>query len=150
MTAPTTIVKSDVYTGLQPMRTMPIGSEVLTIAVPFVFPVAAPAANDTQAIVKIPLGVRVVDWSIQSEDLDSATNADFTLGTLDATTLDLSTTWKTGVVVGQAGTLLRAADSVAAMESSAAERVVGIKWVTGAAGGYAASKKGLLILKLVG
>jgi hypothetical protein len=149
MTAPTTITKSDVYTGVKPLRLMPFGSEALDAVIEFTLPAAAPVANDTHAICRIPIGVKVVDWTITAEDSDSGSNADFTLGTLTSA-FDLDTTWKTGVVVCQAGTLLRCADSVPALEATTAERIIGLKWVTAAAGGYAASKKVILSLKLVG
>lgn len=148
--APTTITRGDVYTGVKPLRIQPFGSEAQVIPVPFTLPAAAPVAHDTQAFCKVPAGVQVVDWAIMFEDHDSGANSDVTLGTLDPATLDLDTTWKTGVTQGQGGTLLRCADSVPMREATTAERVVGIKWVTGAAGGYGASKKGLLLLTVVG
>lgn len=147
-TVATTITKSDVYTGQYPVRIQPIGSEVSVVPIPFTFPAVAPVANDTHALCKVPEGVQVVDWSIQFEDCDTGgPAADVTLGTLNADLADLATTWKSGITECGTGALLRNATSVAMLETTAAERIVGLKWIT-AATTYAASKKGLLILHI--
>lgn len=152
MSVATTIVKGDVYTGKAPMRVQPLMSAIIKLAIPIVFPVAAPVANDTHALCKIPQDAKVVDWTLISDDVDSngAPTAAWSLGVLNADLADLSAVvYKTAIVIGQTGGLLRCADAVPYLASAAAERIIGLKWTTAAAT-YAASKTGLLILELAG
>lgn len=146
-----TVTKSDVFTGKFPVRNFPMHSGLLELAINVPLPAANPVANDLLALCKIPAGVQVVDWAITAGDADSngTPTLDFTLGTLNAGLTDLATTWKTGIVVAKDGSLVRAADNVAIIEASTAERLVGLKFTTTAAT-YVAGKNVTLVLKLLG
>lgn len=140
---------SDAYTGLTPARDRPVHGGIERVAIPFTLPAAAPASGDFLLLHKIPIGVKVVDWSVQTEDADTngVPALAFTLGSMNAGLTDIATAYKTGITVGQTGGLQRADSSAAFAEASTAERTIGIKFTTAAAT-YAASKTGLLILEL--
>jgi hypothetical protein len=140
---------SDAYTGLTPARDRPMIAPIERVAIPFTLPATAPAADDLFLLHKIPAGVKIADWSIQTGDADTGGTPAlaFTLGSMNAGLTDISTAYKTGITVGQSAGLQRADAAAAFLEASTAERVIGIKFTTAAAT-YAASKAGLLILEL--
>lgn len=146
-----TVIRSDVYTGKQPMRTQPITSAIIEIGVPFVFPVAAPVIGDLLLITKIPMDTKVVDWILISDDLDSnaAPTAAWSLGEANAALLDLSANvYKAGIIIGQTAGLVRTTDAVSFLAvPTNVERTIALKW-TAAALTYVPSKTGMLILKL--
>jgi hypothetical protein len=99
-------------------------------------------------MVKIPPGARVVDWTVDIDDIDTATAAVFKVGVLNAGKTDLDTgnaIWKTGLTTGQAGGVARM-DTWTAFRAGAAtsERVVGIIPTT-AAGTFAAGTMGVTV-----
>lgn len=139
------------HTGVLPIRVAPTCQEVQDVPIPFEFPAANVAVNDILALVKVPAGVEIVDWSVLCEDADSngVPTIAFTLGSLNAGLTDIATTYKAGITVAQSGGVQRNDSAACFTESSAAERSVGIKW-TAAAATYVAGKKGLLILSTRG
>jgi hypothetical protein len=143
--------QTDIYTGRKPRRNTPFAAEPLRMVVPFDLPAANPTVNDLIALCKVPAGVKIADWYIQMGDADSngTPTLEFSLGSLNAAQDDLTTVYAATIAVGETGALSRAATSVAYLEASTAERVVGIKWSTAAAT-YVAGKTGLLVLELLG
>jgi hypothetical protein len=143
--------KSDAYTGKFPVNNQPRGAEPYPMAVPFDFPAANVVVNDILALCKVPEGVQIIDWSIQTGDPDSheTPTLEFTLGSLNAALDDITTAYASTVNVAETGGLLRATTSAATLESTAAERSIGLKWTTAAAT-YVAGKTGLLVLWLRG
>jgi hypothetical protein len=88
------------------------------------------ATTDVYEMLKIPVGARVVDWTVDVDDIDEATAAAFKVGVLNAGKTDLDSgnaIWKTGLTTGQAGGLARM-DTLTALRAGVAtsERVVGI------------------------
>lgn len=146
---------SDVYTGLTPRRNTPDSACEHTLVVPFwigtTSGTVAPVVNDILALCKVPEGVQIADWRVQSEDADSngTPTLEFTLGSLNAGKTDISTTYGATIAVGETGGVVRATTTAAFAEASTAERVIGIKWTTAAAT-FATGKKGLLVLSLIG
>jgi hypothetical protein len=154
MSTAATITKDVAYTGQRPRNTQPRAAEPSWIAIPINFPDTAPVGNDTHALTKLLPGVKVADWFIDLDDVDSngSPAADLTLGELSATLADISVTYKSGITIGQTGGVLRmsaasAATGMRAIQAAtlANERVIGLKWATAAAT-YATGKKGVLYL----
>jgi hypothetical protein len=154
----TTITKDVGYTGQNPVNAQPRSSNVQLIPIPINFPLAAPVANDTQALIKLPVGCQVIDYDIHMDDVDSngTPTASLELGELAADLADISVSYKTGITIEQTGGLVRHAAATAATNLRAitdatknTERVIGLKWSTAAAT-YVASKTGLLVLKVIG
>lgn len=153
-----TITRDVAYTGQIPVNAQPRDSGVYEVAIPINFPAAAPVANDTHALVKLIPGVEVIDYTLHLDDVDSngTPTAALELGELNATLADIGVSYKSGITIGQTGGLVRHAAATAATDLRAIvaatknnERVLGLKWGTAAAT-YVASKKGLLVLKLLG
>lgn len=97
------------------------------------------ATNDVLEMINLPPGYKVVDWTVDVDDLDSngTPTAVFKLGVLNAGKTDLSTgnaIWKTGLTTAQAGGVARM-DTLTAMRAGAlnSAQVVGIVVTTGSA-----------------
>jgi hypothetical protein len=93
------------------------------------------ATTDVYEMLTIPVGARVVDWSVDVDDIDSGTAAIFKVGVLNSGKTDLDSgnaVWKTGLTTGQAGGVARM-DTLTALRAGVAtsERVVGIIATTG-------------------
>jgi hypothetical protein len=153
----TTITKDVGYIGQVPVNTQPRDSGVYEVAIPVNFPAAAPVANDTQALCKLLPGVEVIDFEFQCEDVDTngTPTAAISVGELNADLADMGVTYQ-ALTIQQTGGLVRHSASsnatrvqVLGNATKGNERIVGLKWTTAAAT-YAASKKGLLVLKLLG
>lgn len=96
----------------------------------------------------IPVGARVVDWTVDVDDIDAATAAVFKVGVLNSGKTDLDSgnaIWKTSLTTGQAGGVARM-DTVTALRAgvATAERVVGIIPTTDA-GTFAAGTLGITV-----
>jgi hypothetical protein len=107
------------------------------------------ATTDVFEMVKVPKGTKVVDWTVDIDDIDTSTNAVFKIGVLNAGKTDLDTgnaIWKTGLTTGQAGGVARM-DTLTALRqgAAAADRVVGVIPTTGAAGGFQAGVLGVTV-----
>lgn len=94
---------------------------------------------DVLEMLEIPPGMQVVDWTVDTDDLDSngAPAAVFKLGVLNAGKTDLDTgnaIWKTGLTTAQASGVARM-DTVTAIRAGAStsRRIVGIVPTTNAA-----------------
>jgi hypothetical protein len=94
--------------------------------------VASFATTDIFEMFKIPAGMKVLDWTVDVDDLDSngTPTAAFKVGVLNAGKTDLDTgnaIWKTGLTTAQAGGVARM-DTLTALRAGAttADRVVGI------------------------
>lgn len=112
--------------------------------------VASFLTTDIFEMFKIPPGMKVVDWTVDCDALDSnaSKTAAFKIGVLNAGKTDLdvgNAVWKTGLTTAQAGGVARM-DTVTAMRSGAtsADRVVGII-PTAASATFAAGKLGLTV-----
>lgn len=156
----TTITKDVAYTGVVPVNPQPRDASVFEIPVPINFPAAAPVLNDTQALIKLPPGVQVVDWFLSTDQVDSngAPTMSLEFGELAPNLADMALAYASGITIGRTGGLQRAVAASAAADprvisggsaNLAKERVIGIKWDAVAAT-YAASKTALLVLRCVG
>ena len=144
--------KSNAYTGQLPTRVQPIDQSVQVVPVPFDMPAAAPAINDVLALCKVPAGVEIVDYDLIVDDMDSggAPAIAFTLGSLNAGLTAISTAYASAQTTMQTGGFLRAANNAHWLESSAAERSIGLLFTAAAATYAGAGKKGLLLLHVRG
>ena len=142
---------SDVYTGKFPVRIVPTGCEINEVAIPFDYPAANPTVADLLLLAKVPAGVQIVDWDIIPEDADSngAPTLAASFGSMNAGLTDLATTYKAAMVGFGTAAVERNASSACWSESSASERVIGLKW-TAVAATYVAGKKGVLVLRVRG
>jgi hypothetical protein len=108
------------------------------------------AANDIVALCHLPAEHEPVDFILQADDLDEATAITLTVGVLNAAMDDLvaNTDFITASTVAQAGGVARA-DVVLGLQLAAsnADRVIGVKVVTGATTEAAGTLKGVLIYK---
>lgn len=107
--------------------------------------VAAIAANDIVELCTLPAGVKIVDVLLQTQDIDTGTTAAATFGALNAAGTDIATAIATGITAFQAGGVYRLA--VAHVETSAAERKIGLKFTGGQAGALT-GKKAIVALTL--
>jgi hypothetical protein len=106
------------------------------------------ATTSVYEMLAIPVGARVVDWTVDIDDIDEGTAAVFKVGVLNAGKTDLDSgnaVWKTGLTTGQAGGVARM-DTLTALRAgvATAERVVGIIPTT-AAGTFAAGVMGITV-----
>lgn len=140
---------ADSYTGKYPIRLQTVDSSVNEVAIPFNLPAANPGVNDILALVKVPLGVKIVDWAIAMDDADTGAGLAFSFGSLNSASAPtaLTTTYKAGITIGQTSGIQRADTYASIVESAAAERQLGLLF-TAAAVGYVAGKTGVLTLKL--
>lgn len=157
--AATTVTKSDIYTGVKPLRTQPYESSVIQLPIPFVLPAAAPVLNDIHLLAKIPQYAKVIDWYIQMPDCDSSTGATIALGEANTALDDLAVVYVTGSALPQAGGLLRAVAATAAASmltltnttyTASADRVITLKWTAAPTGTWTGSTPGLLVLSIAG
>lgn len=144
--------KTDTFIGKLPVRTQPMSSDILEVALPFQMPDLAPGVNDIIAIGTIPAGVDLVDYVLVTDDMDSngAPAIAFTLGSLNAALTALATTYAAAQTTMQNGGLLRAANAAHWLESNATPRPVGIQFTAAAATYSGTGKKAILILRLRG
>lgn len=144
--------QSKVFTG-QVNVPQPNSAEIYEILVPFDFPATAPAANDLIELLKLPAGVRCVDWAAIFPDIDTGGSPAFafSLGVENTAGTDLGTeVWGTGLTAGQSTTVSRNTTSVAAQGDVSTDRAIAIKVTTAAATYAGAGKRGHVLLKLVG
>jgi hypothetical protein len=145
------VTLADTYTGKYPVLMNPPRSDVLEVVIPFALPAANVANGDVLSLCKVPAGVKIIDWMIYTDDADSngAPAIAYSLGTLNSASAPtaLTTTYKSGITTAQSGALQRCDTTAAQLESTAAERPVGILF-TAAAATYVAGKTGALVLKL--
>jgi hypothetical protein len=112
--------------------------------------VASFATTDIFEMVKIPPGMKVLDWTVDADDLDSngTPTAAFKVGVLNAGKTDLDTgnaIWKTGLTTAQAGGVARM-DTLTALRAGVVtgEKVVGIIPTTASAT-FQAGKIGITV-----
>jgi hypothetical protein len=145
------VTQADTYTGKYPVLLAPPRSDVLEVVIPFVLPAANVANGDVLALCKVPAGVRIVDWMIYTDDADSngTPTIAYSLGTLNSASAPtaLTTTYKSGITTAQSAGVQRCDTTTAQLETTAAERPVGLLF-TAAAATYVAGKTGALVLKL--
>lgn len=147
----TLVSTADAYTGKYPIRATPPDADVLEIVIPFNMPAANPANGDYLQLLKLPAGVKIVDWMFFTDDCDSngAPTIAYTFGNLNdpVTPTGFTTSYKTGITTLQNASVQRCDTTSAQLESSAAIRYLGIGF-TAAAATYVAGKTGTLVLKL--
>jgi hypothetical protein len=144
---------SDYLTG---KRNLPQPNGALVTKVPvFMTLPAALAANDLLALLKVPAGVRVVDFDVFAPQLDSngAPALAHSIGVENAGGTDLATVYEAGLIFGRTanGSVSRCTTAVAAQDAGyTAERVISLKTTTIAATAALAGKTILVLLHLVG
>lgn len=140
--------KTKTALGISPL-VLPEDGGARTVAVAIAFDdVAAIVANDVVTLCEIPPGVRVVDYDLFVDDIDTGTTAVFDLGELDAPGTGIALAYETGLTTGQAGGVARATKVAHLTSNKANKRTLGMKF-TGAQAGSLAGKKGLLLLDLM-
>jgi hypothetical protein len=142
---------TDAYTGKYPIRVQPVESDCIEVPIPFNMPTANVANGDILQLIKIPAGVKIVDWYIMTDDCDSngTPTIAFSLGSLNSLTAPtaLTTTYKSGITIAQNGALQRADNANAFLEDPSNIRAIGLLF-TAAAATYVTGKTGMLVLKL--
>jgi hypothetical protein len=134
--------------GLIPAA-VPAGQEVVQMRTTFAM-TANPTINDVLELMIIPPGMKVLDWTLDSDAMDSNGTplATLKVGVLNAGKTDLGTgnsIWKTGITTHRAGGVQRM-DTVTALRdgAAAANRVVGIVW-TAVSATFVAGTVGLTV-----
>lgn len=105
------------------------------------------SSGDIVALVEIPPGVKVVDYMLSTDDIDTGTTAAASFGVLNADGTDLAITFKSGISVFQSGGVHRCDVQFTDVASSSSRRL-GLKF-TGASTGSLSGKVGRVLLKLV-
>lgn len=137
-------------------RNLPQPGDATVWKVPaFVVLPAALAANDLIALMKVPAGVRVVDFDIIAPQLDSngSPTLAHSIGVENVGGTDLGTVFEAGLTFGRTanGSISRCTTAVAALDAGyTAERTVSLKTTTAAATAALAGKTILVLLHLVG
>lgn len=88
------------------------------------------ATTDVYEMVRIPANMKVIDWAVDVDDIDTGTAVVFKVGVLNSGKTDLDSgnaIWKTGLTTGQGGGVARM-DTLTALRAGSAttERTVGI------------------------
>lgn len=149
----TLVTFTDPYTGKYPVLVQPDDSDADEVAIPFTWPLVAPALNDILALIKIPLNIKILDWKIISESADSngAPTLAYSLGSLNSFSAPtaLTTTYGAAIAASQGtnGGIARATSRAAFIESTAADRAIGLL-VTAVAATYVPGAKAMLVLQL--
>ena len=143
---------SDYATG---KRSLPQPSDAGVLQIPlFVVLPAVLAANDLVALIKVPAGVRVVDFDIIAPQLDSNGSPTLvhSIGVENAGGTDLATVYEAGLTFGRTanGSVSRCTSAVASMDAGSADRMVSLKTTTAAATAALAGKTILVLVHLVG
>jgi len=144
--------QTKVFTGVRQVP-MPDHAEIRQVAVPIEFASAAYVANDLIQVVKLPAGVRCIDWSLILPDVDTngAPTLAFSLGVENVGGTDLGTeVWGTGLAAGQAGVPSRNVLAVSSQGDISVDRNIDLKITTAAATYAGADKIGYLVLSLIG
>lgn len=143
---------SDYATG---KRSLPQPNDAGVVKIPlFVVLPAVLAANDLVALIKVPAGVRVVDFDIIAPQLDSngSPTLAHSIGVENAGGTDLATVYEAGLTFGRTanGSVSRCTNAVASMDAGSADRMVSLKTTTAAATAALAGKTILVLVHLVG
>jgi hypothetical protein len=104
-------------------------------------------AGDVITVVELPPAVKVNDYALFVDDIDTGTTAVFDFGELDAPGTGIATAYVSGSTSGQAGGVVRATTNAHLNAASNTTRRLGIKF-TGAQTGSLAGKKITLLLDL--
>jgi hypothetical protein len=128
----------------------PDDSDLDVNAVDVDFPTAAPVATDIIQLVKIPAGVKLQDYEFHFPDLDSGATFAFSFGVLNATGDDIATAYATGVIAGQSNAIVENANTACSQADASADRLLGMKITTAAAGWVGAGLTGQVLLMLRG
>lgn len=138
-------------------RNLPQPNDAAVTKIPlFVVLPAALAANDLIALMKIPAGVRLVDYDVIAPQLDSngTPTLAHSIGVENAGGTDLTTAFDTGMTFGRtaSGSISRCTVSVPLLDTTAltADRVISLKTTTAAATAALAGKTIVVLLHLVG
>ena len=131
---------------------MPDEAEICEITVPIEWAATAYASGDLIRCIKLPAGVRCVDWALLSSDIDSGGSAfAFSLGVENAGGTDLGTeVWGTAITAPGTGVPFRNALAACAQGDVTAERWIDLKCTTIATTYAGSGKVADLVLKLVG
>ena len=144
---------SDYLTG---KRNLPQPYDALVNKIPLqiVLP-AVLAVGDLIALVKVPAGVRLVDYDVIAPQLDSngAPALAHSIGVENAGATDLATVFEAGLTFGRtaSGSISRCSVSVPLLDTTAltADRIISLKTTTAAATAALAGKTILVLLHLV-
>jgi hypothetical protein len=128
----------------------PDSADLLEVTIPIEWPAVALASGDLIRCVKLPAGVRCVDWSLISSDIDSGGSAlAFSLGVENAGGTDLGTeVWGTAIAAAAGGVPTRNALAVCAQGDTTVDRWIDLKCTTIATTYAGSGKVADLVLKL--
>lgn len=144
--------QTKVFTGVRNLP-MPDHAEIRELAVPIEFSSSAYASGDLIQVIKLPAGVRCVDWALNLPDIDSGGSPAiaWSLGVENTGGTDLgSEVWGSGLTAGQTTSIVRNSTNVSAQGDITADRNIDLKCTTIAATYAGSGTVGYLMLKLVG
>lgn len=146
-----TTTTTKAFTNVRPVP-QPDDAAIKRVAVDIEFSSSAYVANDYIRLLKLPIGVKCVDWALVFPDIDTGTAAiAWSLGTENTGGTDISAeVWGSALTAGQTVAPVRNVSSVCAQGDTTAERTLVLKCTTAAATYAGSGKVGQLILDLVG
>lgn len=129
---------SKIFSGVKNVA-QPDDSDTDYVPVDVDFPAVNYTAGDIIELIKIPAGVKFVDWFSIFPDIDSngAPTFAFSIGLLNALSTDLATIYSAGHTAGQTNAIVRNAVTDPYLADSTVERRIGLK-ITVASATYAA------------
>lgn len=137
------------FTSIKPFVT-PDRAELCDSFAEIEWPTTALVANDLIELCTIPAGVEVLDFSIVTDDIDSATTLAYSIGVENAGGTDLGAeVWATGITAGRGQDSFRPTSSLCMLGDSSVDRKVALK-ITGAPTYIGAGKKGRVLFLLKG
>jgi hypothetical protein len=143
--------KTKTALGIKPM-VLPDDADVSIVRIDIPLDAAentngALGVSDVITVCELPPTVKVNDYTLFVDDIDTGTTAVFDFGELDAAGTAIATAYVTGSTVGQAGGVARASTLAHLNAVTNTTRRLGIKF-TGAQAGSLAGKKITLLLDL--
>ncbi len=132
---------------------MPDSAEVKVVPIPIDFAASAYSSGDLIELVKLPIGVRCVDWALNFPDIDSGGSPAiaFSLGIENTGGTDIGTeVWASGLTAAQTGGVVRNTTGACATGDTTVDRNVVLKVTTAAATYAGAGQRAHLLLSLVG
>lgn len=143
------VTKTKIFTGVRQVP-MPSDAAIDEVVVPIEWSASAYASGDLIQCVKLPAGVRCLDWRLISPDIDSGGSAfAFSLGVENAGGTDLGTeVWGTALTFAGTGVPASNVLSVCAAGDVTADRNIDLKCTTIATTYAGSGIIGYLILKL--
>lgn len=129
---------SKIFSGVKNVA-QPDDSDADYVPVDIDFPAVNFVVGDIIELIKLPAGVKFVDWFAVFPDIDTngTPTFAFSIGLLNPLSTDLATVYSAGHTAGQTNAIVRNAVADPYLADSTVERRIGLK-ITAAAATYAA------------